>query len=48
MKATNEAVRAINPTIQILQAAGISTVEDVERRYYLAQMALGDERHRSG
>ncbi|MDB7102730.1 MULTISPECIES: triose-phosphate isomerase [Enterococcus] len=31
MKATNEAVRAMNPTIQILQAAGISTVEDVEK-----------------
>lgn len=31
MRATNEAVRKINPNIQILQAAGISTVEDVEK-----------------
>jgi len=31
MKATNDAVRAINPDIQLLQAAGISTVEDVEK-----------------
>ena len=31
MKETNQAIRAINPAIKILQAAGISTVADVEK-----------------
>lgn len=31
MEATNEAVRSVNPAILILQAAGISSVEDVQQ-----------------
>ncbi|MFK4566308.1 triose-phosphate isomerase [Enterococcus sp. UD-01] len=31
MEATNAAIRAINPKIKILQAAGISTADDVEK-----------------
>ena len=41
MKATNESVKSVNPSIKVLQAAGISTREDVKKALMSGADATG-------